>query len=303
MARAADLFTGLLPFFHAAEERSFRRAAARLGVTPQAVSKAVIDLENRLGAKLLARTSRAVSLTPEGSRFFERCRAAIASVEAGREAVSQARKAPQGEAHLTVSPILGRVVLPALTRLRERYPELAFRISVTDRIVRLAEEGVDLAVRIGARDSSSLVSRVLYRPRWVTVAAPSLLARVGPPSHPEDLVRFDCLRFLGPNGRAAPWRFAEGPDAAGRDTAVAGSLLVDNGELLLDAAIAGQGVAQVLDFMATESLREGRLAEVLRTYATPGPPIHAVHSPERGRSATTRALVTALTEHFARVGR
>lgn len=303
MARSADLFTGLLPFFHAAEEKSFRRAAARLGVTPQAVSKAVIDLEARLGAKLLVRTSRAVSLTPEGARFLERCRAAIASVEAGREGVSQARKAPHGEAHVTVSPILARMLLPALVRLRDRYPELGFRVSVTDRILRLAEEGVDLAVRIGARESSSLVSRLLYRPRWVTVAAPSLLARYGAPSHPDDLARYDCLRFLGPGGRAAPWQFADTPRGPGRDRAVTGSLLVDSGELLLDAAVAGQGIAQVLDFMVGPALRDGRLAEVLTTYAAAGPTVHAVCAPERARTPTTRVLVAALTEHFSRLER
>jgi DNA-binding transcriptional LysR family regulator len=302
MPRRDDLFGGVLPFVHAAEARSFRRAAERLGVTPAAVSKAVLALEERLGTKLLARTSRTVALTPEGAAFLARARDAVASLQAARETVADARRQPRGEVALTVSAVVARPVLRALPRLAERHPQLAFRVSVTDRLVRLAEEGVDVAVRVGALDDSGLVARPLRATRWATVASPAYLARHRTPATPADLAGHDCLRFLAPNGRPREFTFAERGEARPRAVRVSGRLVVDQGEHLLEAALGGLGICQVLDFMVADHLAAGRLVELLAAQAGAGPPIQAVSTPERARSANVRALFAFLVETFARLG-
>ena len=296
-----DLFSGVLPFVHVAEERSFRRAAARLGVTPAAVSKAVLKLEDDLGVKLFARTSRSVSLTPEGTVFLARCRDAVASVQSGRELVSESRRAPRGEVLVSTTPILSGIAVSQLGSLLTRYPKLSIRFTFTDRMVRLAEEGIDVAVRIGELGDSSLVSRRLRGSRWVTLAAPSYVARHGPPAHPRDLERLDCLRFVAPDGRPRDWWFADPPDRAPYAMRVSGSVLLDQGERLLDAAMAGIGACQVLDFMVGPLLREGRLVEILGTYAAEGPPITALAAPERSRTPNVRALFAYFAEAFRSV--
>lgn len=294
---AEDLFTGVLPFVHTAEASSFRRAAAELGVTTAAISKSIAKLEARLGVKLLVRTSRTVALTPEGALYLERCRQAVESLVAGRALVAEAAEAPAGELRITLSPILARVVVRGLPLLLARHPRLAVRVSTTDRVSALAQERLDVAVRIGAREDSALVSRVLLRPRWATVASPAYLARKGQPASPEALARHDCLRFVGPSGRPTGWSF-DGADVV----QVSGPFDTDDGDQLVDAAIAGAGIAQVLDFMVAEPIREGRLVPVLDGFTAPGPPVHAVSTPERARTPNVRAAIAFLADRFAALG-
>lgn len=302
MSGRDDLFSGVLPFVHAAELRSFRRAAERLGVTPAAVSKAVLGLEERLGTKLLARTSRSVALTPEGATFLARSREAVAALHAARDSVAEARRQPRGEVSLTLPFILARPVLREIGTFAARNPQLSFRVSATDRLVRLAEEDVAVAVRIGDLDDSSLVARLLRPTRWVTVASPGYLARRGTPRDPQDLSGHDCLRFLATSGRPRDFTLRDPRDGrATRTWRVSGRMVIDHGEHLLEAAAGGMGVCQVLDFMVGEHVGSGRLVEVLAPFAAPGPPIHALALPERARSANVRAVFAFLVETFRRL--
>src|SRR5690606_27547192 len=116
---------------------------------------------------------------------------------------------PKGEVHLTTSPVLSAAIVPALPLLHDKHPALTFRVTVTDRLVRLVDEGVDVAVRLGAPEDSSLVRRLLLEPRWVTVAAPRYLARAPSPSRPDDLREHACLTFVGPDGRVRPFSFQD----------------------------------------------------------------------------------------------
>lgn len=292
-----DLFAGVLPFFHVAEEKSFRRAAVRLGVTPAAISKSVLRLEEELGVKLLARTSRSVVVTPEGTTFLARCRDAIASVTAGRELVSERGRQPHGEVTLTVPPVLSRLLVAGLPRLASRYPKLTTRFVVTDRVANLSDEGIDVAVRMGPLPESSLVARRLRGSRWVTLAAPSYVASHGLPASPRDLERFECIRFVAPDGRARDWTFAE-PKGGTSTIKVDGRVLVDQGERLIDAAVAGLGVCQVLDLMVGPHVRDGRLVPLLASFAAEGPAITALARPERSRSPNVRAVFAYLAETF-----
>jgi DNA-binding transcriptional LysR family regulator len=298
MTDEIDLFAGVVPFFHVAEQLSFRRAAGRLGVSTAAVSKAVARLEERLGVKLLNRSSRAVGLTPEGKLFHVRAREAVASLQAGRAQLSRAGSEPRGDVHVSTSFILGPILVAALPALAARFPDLVVHLDLTDRVSSLLADEVDVALRVGARTSSTLVSRIVHRPRWVTVAAPAFVARHGVPARPDDLGRFNCLRFVDPRGRPVPWWFGAG-DAAPAPRAVTGNLTINQGDLLLAAVGTGAGLAQLLDFMVDAHLRDGRLVEVLADHSTAGPPIHAVTAPG-SRSANVRAIIDFASAVFGR---
>lgn len=292
---SSDVFRGVLPFVAVVEEQSFRAAAARLGVTTAAVSKAVKTLEAELGVALLVRTSRAVATTREGELFYERTKSAVAAVSGARAAIASSRKEPQGKLSISVPFLLAPIVVAALAPLASRHPRLSFELEVSDELARFAESGVDVAVRIGSLDDSSLVGRRLRRTRWVTVASPAYLARKGTPSRPEELEAHDVLHFVAPDGRPRTFRFAT-PHAPFHANE---RLRVDHGPTLLDAAVAGLGIAQVLDFMVPSLVREGRLVEVLSAHAAEGPDLTALAAPGRARSSGVRVLFDALAEGFA----
>jgi LysR family transcriptional regulator for bpeEF and oprC len=285
-----DVFAGVLPFVRTAEARSFGKAAASLGVTTAAVSKAVRRLEDELGVKLLERSSRVVQLTREGELFFRHCRQAVVDVHAARAAVDELRREPQGEIAVTLPFILAPLVVPRLSRLGAQHPRLAFRLHLSDRVTRLGDEAYDVALRMGELESSTLVARRLRTPRWVTVAAPSYLGQRGTPARPDDLAAHDCLRFLAPNGKPRAWAFRE------RSIEVTGKLVVDHGTSLVVAAASGMGIAQVLDFMVGDALRDGTLVEVLAAHATEGPAIHVLTTAGRARSVNVRAFMRFLAD-------
>jgi DNA-binding transcriptional LysR family regulator len=295
-----DLFSGVLPFLHTAEERSFRKAAAHLGVTTAAVSKAVARLEAELGVTLLNRTSRTVSLTPEGASFLEHCREAVTRMQAGRELLAQAQKVAEGELKVSMPLILGRVVVPELGRLAARHPRLTFNLSLTDRFSRMAEEGVDVAVRIGELEDSSLVSRTLGVPQWSTVASPVYLGRNGTPRHYKELERHACLKFITPAGTSREWTFKDRRDANPLTVKTPDAFRIDHGELLVEAAVAGLGICQAFDFMVAEYVRAGRLVEVLAPYCAEGPPIRALCLPRRQSTPRVRVFLDFLQQLLRR---
>ena len=288
-----DLFRGVVPFVAVAEEQSFRKAATRLGVSPAAVSKAIQTLEAELGLTLFVRTSRTVALTRAGETFFERCRPAVAALQGAREAVEAARRAPQGEVVISAPVVVVPLLVPGLGLLRAKYPGLTFSVKVTDQLSRLAEESVDVAVRVGALRESALVARRLRATRLLTVASPAYLARRGTPEDVDALGQHDCLVLLGVGGKPRPWVFASGL------VPVPAVMLVDHGPTLVEAALAGLGVAQAFDFMVEADLRTGRLVELLPASAGPGPDIHAVCTPGRRASANVRAAFHAFADAFA----
>lgn len=286
------LFRNVVPFVAVAEARSFRGAAAALGVSPAAVSKAVQALEGDLGAALFVRGPRAVTLTREGELFFAQCRQAVAALQGARQAVAAARGAPEGELVISAPFAAAALLAAALSLLRARCPGLHFRVRVNDRLSRLIEDEVDVAVRVGALADSSLVARRLRGTRLVTVASPAYLARRGTPASPDDLARHDCVVWLAPTGKARAWLFASGARE------VEPAALIDHAPTLLDAALSGVGVAQVFDFMAEAPVREGRLARVLADETAEGPDVYAVCAPGHKADARTRAAFKAFADTF-----
>ena len=288
-----DIFRGVVPFVIVAEERSYRRAAARLGISGAAVSKAVQLLEERIGVALLVRNARHATLTQEGAAFFARCQEAVRAVSGARESLDSVRAVPAGKLVVSVPFVASSLLAPALSLLRARYPGLDLRVAVTDRLSKLAEESVDIAVRVGPVREASLVMRRLRTTRLVTVAAPSYLARRGTPRKPEDLDGHDCLVLLSPGGKPHPWAFASGA----RPTR--GAVVVDHGPTLTYLALAGMGVTQLFDYMADEHVRSGALSIVLEREIATGPDVHAVCAPGRRAAARVRAAFEAFAEAFA----
>jgi LysR family transcriptional regulator for bpeEF and oprC len=287
-----DIFRGVVPFVVVAEEKSFRRAAKRLGVSPAAVSKSVQQLEARVGLALLVRNARTATLTQEGEAFFARCQEAVRAVAGARESLESARALPAGELVVSVPFVASPLLAPALALLRTRYPRLVFRVIVTDRLSRLGEESVDIAVRIGPVREASLVIRRLRTTKLVTVAAPAYLARRGVPRKVADLGDHDCLVLLSPQGKPHPWLFRSGPREAH------GVVVVDHGPSLVDMAIAGMGITQLFDTMADDPLRSGALSLVLEREIADGPDVHAVCAPGR-RAARIRAAFDAFADAFS----
>jgi len=289
-----DTFRGVVPFVAVAEEKSFRKAAARLEVSPAAVSKAIATLEEDVGHALFTRTTRAVALTRQGEVFFERCQQALAAVRGAREALTTSHGEPQGQLGLSVPFIAVPLLTPALALLSSRFPLLRFDVRVSDQLSRFAEESVDVAVRIGTLASSTLVARRLKKTRIVTIASPGYLARHGTPLKAAQLGEHRCLVVRAPDNKPRPFVLSTGA------VPVKPLLVVDHGPTLLDAALAGLGVTQAFDFMVEPLVRDGKLVEVIPELAAKGPDIFAVCPAGRKTSANVRATFDALAEHFSR---
>ncbi|MEZ4454410.1 MAG: LysR substrate-binding domain-containing protein [Nannocystaceae bacterium] len=292
---SSELFAGIAPFVAVAEERSFRRAAESLGVSTAAVSKAIRRLEESLGVRLFDRTSRSVALSPEGQALLGRAREALALLRAGREAASDAAREPRGSVRVSLPFVLVRALTPALARLGPQHPELAVHLHFSDQLTRLVDDQIDVAIRMGELADSSLVGRLLFRPRWVTLGAPAYLGRRGVPRRPDDLAHHELLAFVMPNGQRRPWELRR---ASGRGEprviAPAGAIDSNFGDALVEAAVAGVGLLHVLDFMAADAIARGDLLEVLGDHALPGPPIHALCLAERQNTPRVRAVLDAL---------
>jgi len=284
-ALRADLFDGLVPFIATAEAASFREAARVLGVTASAISKAVARLEASVGVRLLHRTSRRVTLTTDGEEFLGQCRDAVERVRAARDVLTQKERAPRGLLRVSLPDTFGCRVVAALPSLLVAHPTLEVEAILTNRFVQLADENIDVVVRVGAPGDSRCIVRRVRVLRLATVASPAYLARHGAPRLPEEIARHNCLRFVGANGRAQPWAFR-----GVSPFAVSGNFAADQGDALLAAAVAGVGLLQAPDVMVADQLARGELVEVLRGHAAPGPPLNILFAPGRVASPKVRAF-------------
>ena len=293
-----DRFQALNVFSRVVEHGSFARAAERLAISTSACSRHVADLEAHLGTRLLNRTTRRLSLTESGQALYERSVQLLADLEEAEGAAAAGTVRPRGTIRLTCAVNFGlRHLSPAIGAFMERYPEVRFDVSLSDRIVDLVEEGFDLAVRIGGTGSETVVARRLGETRLVCCAAPAYLARHGTPRAPEDLARHNCLTYAYLPARSV-WVFR---DREGRErrVRVSGSMHANSGDWLVAAAVQGLGIALEPDFMVEEALAGARLVPLLARYAAPVSPIYAVYASRRYLSAKVRALVDFLALRFA----
>ncbi len=282
-------------FIKIAEQRSFTEAAALLDMTQSGVSRAVSRLEADLGVKLLNRTTRSQSLTPDGQSFYTRCSLLLAELEDAEQQLVARQDKPNGTLKITSPVGFGRsILLPVLARLTKDYPGLEIEVSLTDRMVDLTEEGIDAAIRVGEIPDSRVVAHQLGLVRLVTVASPDYLRHFGKPVTPDDLQHHNCLtiRFV-PTGRLYDWRFRKN----GRDirVPVSGNLVLNAGDALLDLAIAGHGIVQSQAFMAQRAISEKTVVPILEGWAATRGPISLIYPQNRHLSSKVRAFRDALS--------
>jgi DNA-binding transcriptional LysR family regulator len=292
--RAYEVFCGTV------ETLSFSRAARRLGTSKAVVSKYVAALEAELGVRLLQRTTRDVSLTPAGRAFYERCRQLMEEITAMEDSARDERSAVSGSLRVSAPVAFGLLHLgPRLPAWLSLHPELALDLSLSDRFVRLVEEGFDLAIRIAGRlQDSTLIATAIATTQMLVCGAPAYLARAGRPRHPRDLARHACLAYASSAGSARPsWTFARGDRST--TVPIAPRLQVDNSILLRDALRAGFGLALMPSFVVADDLRAGSLVQVLPAYQVEPLTIHAVYPAARHLLHKTRAFVEFLRQAFA----
>jgi LysR family transcriptional regulator for bpeEF and oprC len=285
-----DLRT-LTIFVKVAERRSFVRAAADLGITQSGVSNAINRLEDQLGVRLLARTTRRVSLTEDGAAFFERCRQVLADLEEAELVLKETRLKPIGRLRIDTPVSFGRLkVVPLLGPFQAQYPELKLALSFTDRYVDLIEEGIDVSVRFGALQDSSLIARRLTQTQFRVVGAPSYFAKYGRPRTPQDLTAHNCLALTLRDTRLArDWRFAR--DGVETFVSPKGNMSFSDGAALCDAVRAGYGLAQIHGYYIDDAVRTGQLEPVLEKFKPKVDSIWLVYPQTRHLSPKVRAFV------------
>ncbi|WP_455930056.1 LysR family transcriptional regulator [Pseudomonas fluorescens] len=277
-----------------AETRSFTRAAGDLGLTQSGLSRAISRLESELGVRLLQRNTRSVSLTPDGQMLYERCAPLLAELAETEKLMLDRRSSPSGLLKISTPSLFGRkVVMPVIGELTLRYPELRIEAVMTDRLVDIVDEGFDALLRTGEIQDQRLIARALPPLRWVTVAAPSYLARFGTPHSIEDLKDHNCITVRNlRNGRLVDWQFM--CDGKVQDAGVEGRLIFDIGDAMVDAALGGFGIAQVMDFAVRDDLAAGRLVPILQAFAGRSRAISLVYPPSRQYSPKLMAFAEAL---------
>ena len=285
----------LMAFAETARHGSFARAARELGLSPSAVAKSVARLEDDLGVRLFHRTTRKVALTSEGHELHARCRTIVDEFDSLRDAAAGARGAPSGTLRINVPIVLGRCVyVPKLAALVRRHPGIALDVSFSDRYADIVSEGLDAAVRIGQLSDSSLVARRIGEQRLAVVAAPHYLAAHGVPAHPSELERHACMSFRLPtSGKPRAWEFVEGRRRV--DWVPKSTVIMNDGEGLLAAAVAGLGLTQLPDYLATAALQAGQVRTVLEDFAPPPLPISVVYPSARRVTPRLRALLEELS--------
>ncbi len=288
---------GVETFLAVAKRRSFRRAAADLGVTPSAVSQAVRVLEARIGAALLARTTRSVGLTEAGRRFLERAAPAFDELIAAGQAARDLGQRPTGLLRLSVPRAVVPLILePVITSFCQAYPEIELEIAVSDEMVDLVSGGFDAGIRLGQLIAPDMVAVRLTPPfPFVIVGSPDYLARHGRPKRVDELRHHVCLRMRRSNGAIAPWRLVDGNKTI--EAIVSGPLIAHEYSTLLGAAIGGLGLAQVPSPLAKAPIADGRLQALLASFAVKTPGVFLYHPDRRQVLPKLRAFIEHVKSH------
>lgn len=292
-----DKLDDMAAFIKVVDARSFTAAADRLGLSKSVISRRISDMEDRLGARLLNRTTRKLSLTEVGQAFYERCVRIAADVEEAERAVGDLHGTPRGRLRINAPVSFGRLHLaPAIVAFLELYPAIEIDIELNDRYVDLLEDGYDLAVRIGRLRDSSLVARKLAPCRRAVVASPEYLRRHGVPAAPDDLTRHNCLLYTNV-ATAEQWQFAD-EDGGVRAIKVGGSMRANNGDLTCAAAVAGMGIAILPTFLCGASLAAGQLTALDLKLHTADSGVYAIYPQNRHLSSKVRTFVDFLVARF-----
>jgi DNA-binding transcriptional LysR family regulator len=292
-----DPFAEIAVFTQVVDLRGFTRAAANLRLTPSGVSRIVTRLEARLGARLLNRTTRSLSLTDDGAEYYQRCTRILADLDDANATLAKASATPRGRLRVDVPLVLADFVVgPALPRFLERYPEVSVDLTVRDRVIDPTAEGVDVVVRLAPARDSELVARRLASARWVLVASPAYLAKRGRPRTLADLRAHSCVAYLSSTG-TLPWRLR---GSSGEVTfSPQGRLQAGAGNVLTHAAVAGLGIVQTFEYHVADELARGDLEVVLEKLEPEPRIVHALFARQKAKLPKVRVFVDFLVQLFA----
>jgi DNA-binding transcriptional LysR family regulator len=282
---------GVAAFLSVAQHRSFRRAAAELGVTPSAISQAVRTLEARVGATLFLRTTRSVGLTEAGERFLSRAKPAFEELVAAGQFARELGQRPAGLLRLSVPRAVVPILLePLIASFCQAYPAVEVEIAASEELIDLAAEGFDAGVRMGQFIAADMVAVRLTPPfRSIVVGSPAYLARANRPERPDDLRQHACLRLRRSNGALALWSLNDTGRAI--EIAVSGPLIANDFPTVLGAALEGVGLAQVPEPIATSAMKAGKLVQVLERFAPTTPGVFLYYPGRRQMMPKLRAFV------------
>jgi DNA-binding transcriptional LysR family regulator len=289
-----DRIDAMQTFVTVAELRGFAPAARKLKLSPSGVTRLIAALEDRLGARLLQRTTRSVALTDAGARYLERAKRILADIEEAEHAAESERTRPSGRLVVSAPVGFGRLhVSPLMSAYLKRYGEVSGELRLEDRNVNLVDDGVDLAVRIGELADSSLVARQVGTMRRIVVASPAYLKARGEPKRPEAIASHQTIQF-GATAGLADWRFLDNGHEI--RVTIAPKLLTNSADAAIQYALAGGGLTRVLAYQAREAIRRGGLKIVLQKFEMPAMPIHIVYPTSRLLSAKVRSFIDLVTE-------
>jgi DNA-binding transcriptional LysR family regulator len=292
-----DRMASMAAFTKVVGAGSFSAAAREMQVSQALVTKQIQELENWLGARLLNRTTRRLSLTEVGTAFYERAARILEAVEEAKGAAGALQTVPRGRLRINAPISFGVLHLaPAVTEFLQRFPDVSVELLMNDRVVDLLEGEFDVGVRIGRLRDSSLIARKIAPIRLAVCAAPDYLARRGVPKAPEDLAKHDCLEYTYFESRGE-WRLLN-PEGEEIVVPVSGRYLANSADVLRITAIAGGGIILCPTFIVGEDLRSGRLVRLLPDYPPPEQALHALYPPGRHLSAKVRSFVDFLVARF-----
>jgi DNA-binding transcriptional LysR family regulator len=271
-----------------ADEGSLTAAAAALHSSPPAVVRTLAALEAHLGIRLFNRTTRRISLTEEGRHYIESCRQLLAAVQDAELALTTDAVEPSGSLTITAPVLFGQMyVAPAVTRFVQKHDKVRVNLLLQDRVVNLLEEHIDVGIRIGALEDSSLVAQSLGSVRLMVAASPDYLRRFGVPGHPRDLLKANCVRFSG--GMGPWWAFYEGGKPF--SVPVTGNLEFNHVAPVADACLAGLGFGKFISYQIAHHIERKQLQIVLETFEPPPQPIHVIYPHARLLPARTRVFI------------
>jgi DNA-binding transcriptional LysR family regulator len=289
-----DGFGEIGVFVRVIEAHGFTRAGKSLGLTASGVSRVMSRLEERLGVRLLERTTRSIGLTAEGAAYYERCTKILRELEDANIALAGVRAAPSGRLRVDAPSALGRfVIAPAIPRFLAKHPALSLELSLRDHVIDPIAEGIDVVVRMTEPRDSELIAKKIGAMPVHLVASPRYLKQRGRPSSPQDLRRHDTIGFLA-GGSSLPWRFSAG----GQDTTYTptGRLHSNSTDAIRAAALSGLGIAQVLEVLVRDELASGELEVVLRDREPPPRAIYALFTRDKATLPKVRVFLALLGE-------
>ena len=291
MAFDGKLLSGVTVLIAVVEAGTIARAAEALGLSPSGVSRALSRLEQRVGARLLARTTRSLSLTDEGRRFYEQVGPHLAGIEEAAIEASGSTNKVRGRLRVNIDPFFSRIVLSGhLAAFLARYPDVSLELIMRDSVGDLVADGFDLALRFGEPPVGSFVARKLIETRVLTVASPAYIKAHGRPRHPKELAQRDCIDFYdASNARPYDWEVQRGKEVL--PLKVKARLLVSDSGTMIGACEAGAGIAQILELGCRPLLDSGRLVELFPEWSDERFPLHAIYPSRLHRAAKVRAFI------------